>query len=324
VPTRRTVLWILGGAAAAPLAALAQARRPWRVGFLSSEMPNAQRYDAFVRGMRELGYEEGRNLRIEARYAEGDRARLARLAAELAESRVDIIVTAGSYAARAAKAATAGIPIVMGAAGDPVSAGLVASLARPGGNVTGMSLNAVDVAAKHLEFVKALVPKATLVGVLNNPAIAAHLAAVEELEAAAKRLGIATVTVQASSLEEIERGFETLKGARVQAIIVVVDAFFNSQSRRIAELAARNRLPSVFALRESVEAGGLLSYCQDLAASYHRAASYVDRIFKGARPGDLPVEQPLKFDLAINLRTARALGVTVPRSLLLGADYVIE
>jgi putative ABC transport system substrate-binding protein len=316
------VLAVLG-AASTPFA-IAQARKVWRVGFLSSELPNALRYQAFLRGMRDAGYVEGKNLRVEVRYAEGDRERLSRLAAELAESKVDVIVTAGSYAAAAAKAATARIPIVMGAASDPVSSGLVASLARPGGNVTGLSLNAVDVSAKHLELVKTVLPGATLVGVLNNPAIAAHLAVVEELEAAAKSLGIATVTVQASSLEEIQRGFETLKGARVQAIIVVVDAFFNSQSRRIAELAARNRLPSVFALRESVEAGGLLSYGQDLADSYYRAAAYVDKIFKGARPGDLPIEQPLKFDLAVNLRTAKALGVTIPRSLLLSADYLVE
>jgi len=328
VATRRRILRLLGmaalGAAVPFSVSIAQARKVWRVGFLSSELPNAQRYEAFVHGMRDLGYEEGRNLRIDARYAEGDAARLASLAAELAESKVDAIVTAGSYAARAAKAVTASIPIVMGAASDPVSSGLVASLARPGGNITGLSLNAVDVSAKHLELVRTVVPRATRVGVLNNPAIPAHLAAVAALEAAAKQLGIATTTAQASSLEEIRRGFAAMKGARVQALIVVVDAFFNSQSPSIAELAMRHRLPSVFGNREPVEAGGLLSYGQDLGASYYRAANYVDRILKGARPGDLPVEQPLNLDLAVNLRTAKALGVTIPRSLLLRADYVIE
>jgi len=312
------------GAAVPFSVSIAQARKVWRIGFLSSELPNAQRYDAFVRGMRDLGYEEGRNLRIDARYAEGDRVRLARLAAELAESRVDIIVAAGSYAAGAAKAATGSIPIVMGASSDPVSSGLVASLARPGGNITGLSLNAVDVSAKHLELVRTVVPRAKRVGVLNNPAIPAHLAAVAALEAAAKQLGIAATTVQASSLEEIRHGFAAMRGAQVQAVIVVVDAFFNAQSPSIAELAVRYRLPSVFGNREPVEAGGLLSYGQDLAASFYRAASYVDRVLKGARPGDLPVEQPLKFDLAVNLRTAKAVGVTIPRSLLLRADYVIE
>jgi putative ABC transport system substrate-binding protein len=274
--------------------------------------------------MRDLGYVEGKNLAMDARFAEGQADSLARLAMDLVQSKVDVIVTAGSYAARAAKQATTSVPIVMGATSDPVSSGLVASLARPGGNVTGMSLNAVDVSSKHIELVKSVLPKIVHVAVLTNPGIPAHHAIVKNLQAAAPQAGIRILTVHARTADEIERGFSTIKSAGAEALIVVIDAFFDSQRRQIAGLAFQSRLPSVFATRRAVEAGGLLSYGQNLEDSYHRAASYVDKILKGARPGDLPVEQPTRFELAINLKTARALGLTIPQSLLLRADHVIE
>jgi putative tryptophan/tyrosine transport system substrate-binding protein len=322
---RDTVLALLG-LGVAPLRSVAQQQRKlWRVGYLSSESRlNSGRYDAFLQGMRDLGYVEGRNLAMDARFAEGQAESLSRLAMDLVQSKVDVIVTAGSYAARAARQATTSIPIVMGGASDPVSSGLVASLARPGGNVTGLSLNAVEVSSKHIELVKTVMPKIVDVAVLTNPGIPAHLAIVKNLQAAARQLGIRILAVDARTADEIERGFSTIKSAGAEAVIVVIDAFFDSQRQQIVELAARNRLPSVFALRPAVEAGGLLSYGQNLEDSYRRAATYVDKILKGARPSDLPVEQPTKFELVINLKTAKALGLTIPQSLLFRADHVIE
>jgi putative ABC transport system substrate-binding protein len=321
---RDTVLALLG-LGVAPLRSVAQQRKVWRVGYLSSESRlNSGRYDAFLQGMRDLGYVEGRNLAMDARFAEGQAESLSRLAMDLVQSKVDVIVTAGSYAARAAKQATTSIPVVMGAASDPVSSGLVASLARPGGNVTGLSLNSVDVSSKHIELAKSVMPKIAHVAVLTNPGIPAHLAIVKNLQAAARQLGIRILAVDARTADEIERGFSTIKSAGAEAVIVVIDAFFDSQRQQIVELAARNRLPSVFALRPAVEAGGLLSYGQNLEDSYRRAATYVDKILKGARPSDLPVEQPTKFELVINLKTAKALGLTIPQSLLFRADHVIE
>jgi putative ABC transport system substrate-binding protein len=315
-------LWL--GTASLECAAQAKAKVR-RVGFLSSESRlNSDRYAAFLRGMRDLGYVEGGNLAMDARFAEGQAESLSRLALELARSKVEVIVTAGSYAARAAKQATTSLPIVMGAASDPVSSGLVASLARPGGNVTGLSLNAVDVSSKHVELIKTVMPTVTHVAVLTNPGVPAHHAIVKNLQAAAQRVALRILAVDARTADEIERGFATMKSAGAQAVIVVIDAFFNSQNGQIAQLAAQNRLPSVFALRQAVEAGGLLSYGHDLEDSYRRAASYVDKILKGAKPADLPVEQPTKFELAINLKVARALGLTIPQSLLFRADHVIE
>ena len=307
----------------AQLAEAQEAARVWRVGFLSSES-RSDRYQAFVRGMRELGYVEGRNFVMDARFADGQAESLSRLAMDLVQAKVDVIVTAGSYAARAAKQATASIPIVMGAASDPVSSGLVASLARPGGNITGLSLNAVDVSSKHIEFVRSVMPKVAHVAVLTNPSIPAHLDIVKTLEAAAQQVGIRIVAVYARTAEEIQRAFSSLESAGAEAVIVVIDAFFDSRRRQITELAARKRLPSVFSNREAVEAGGLLSYGPNRDDSYRRAATYVDKILKGAKPGDLPVQQPTKFELVINLKTAKALGLTIPQSMLLRADEVIQ
>ena len=323
---RRDAVIALLGLGAAPLTSVAQQQgKVWRVGFLSSESRlDPGRYDAFLRGMRDLGYFEGKNLAMDARFAEGQAENLSRFAMDLVQSKVDVVVTAGSYAARAAKQATASIPIVMGAASDPVSSGLVASLARPGGNITGLSLNAVDVSSKHIELVKSVMPKIVHVAVLTNPGIPSHLAIVKNLRAAAQQVGIRILAVDARTADEIKRGFSAIKSAEAEAVIVVIDAFFDSQRRQIVELAARIRLPCVFARRQAVEAGGLLSYGPNLDDSYRRAASYVDKILKGTKPGDLPVEQPTKFELAINLRTAKALGLRIPQSLLFRADHVIE
>jgi putative tryptophan/tyrosine transport system substrate-binding protein len=327
---RDTVLALLAlGPASMPLESFAQQQgKVWRVGFLAVDsrqsMLDSGRYDAFLRGMRDLGYVEGKNLAMEVRFADGKPESLSGLAIDLVQSKVDVIVTAGSVAARAAKQATTSIPVVMGAASDPVSSGLVASLARPGGNITGLSLNAIDVSPKHIELVKSVMPKIGHVAVLTNPGVPAHLAILKNLQAAAQRVGIKILSVDARTADEIERGFSTIKREGAEAVIVVIDSFFTFQRQQIAELAARNRLPSVFAFRQAVEAGGLLSYGQDLADSYRRAAGYVDRIFKGAKPGDLPVEQPTKLELVINMKTAKALGITIPQSILLRADRVIE
>ena len=325
---RETVLALLG-LGAAPFGAVAQRQdKVWRVGFLASvsrqSMQNSGRYEAFIQGMGVLGYVEGRNLAMDARFSEGQPESLSRHAMDLVQSKVDIIVTGGSYAARAAKQATTSIPIVMAAASDPVSSGLVESLARPGGNITGLSLNAVDVSPKHIEFLKSVMPGIGRAAVLTNPGIPAHLRIVKNLQAAAQPLGIEILSVDARTADEIERAFATIMSAGAEAVIVVIDAFFIAQRQRIAELAARSRLPSIFAFRQAVEAGGLLSYGQNLADSYRRAANYVDRILRGAKPGDLPVEQPTRFELVINLKTAKALGVTVPQSVLLRADDVIQ
>ena len=287
-------------------------------------MLDSGRYGAFLDGMRDLGYVEGRNLVMEARFADGTAASLPSLAAGLAQSKVDAIVTTGTAAAKAAKQATATIPVVMGAASDPVSSGVVASLAKPGGNITGLSLNAVDVSAKHIELIKGLMPALSRVGVLINPAAGAHFAVQKNLQAAAQSVGIKVVVVNAATEDDIDRAFPVMKREGAQAVIVVIDGFLSFRRKQIAELANKNRLPSIFPYRQGVEVGGLMSYGQDTAGAHRRAAVYVDKILKGAKPGDLPVEEPTKFDLAVNMKTAKALGITVPQSILLRADHVIE
>ncbi len=299
-----------------------------RIGILISPARppslDAHYIGAFPRRLRELGYIEGKNVALEWRFADGKYERLASLAEELVRLKVDVIVTGGTAANRALQKATSTIPIVNAAIIDPVGNGFAASLARPGGNITGLSLTTTDMSPKHLELLKLMLPKLSRLAVLVNLGNPGHPAIVKGLQANAQQLGITVTPIDARTPEEIERGFVTMKKERAEAVIVTIDAFFIGQRQQLAALALNNRLPSLFSVREQVEAGGLMSYGQNLAEFYKRAATYVDKILKGAKPGDLPIEQPASFALLINRKTAKALGLTVPQELVLRADEVIE
>ncbi len=326
---RRRLLTALGLCLlAAPLSAYAQQQgKVWRVGFLSLRRVaslDSDFYGAFPRGMRELGYVEGRNLVIEWRSADGKSERLPGLAAELVELKVDVIVVAGTPPTSAAHKATTTIPIVMGSTNDPVGSGFVTSLARPGGNITGLSDTTLDISPKHVEMLLSIVPKLRRAAVLMNPYNLGHARILKSVQAAAQRSRLTILPVEARTPQEIEQAFSTMAQENARAVIVAADPLFTQQRRQIGELAVKHRLPSAFALREFVEAGGLMSYGQNFGDHYRRAAAYVDKILKGARPGDLPVEQSTKFELLINRKTAKALGLTIPQSLLIRADEVIE
>jgi putative ABC transport system substrate-binding protein len=313
---------------AAPLAAEAQpvGKLP-RVGLLSpgsSSDPLVQPYlDVFRRGLRDLGYVEGQSIIIEYRWAEGQYERLPDLATELVRLKVDVIV-AVAVAVRAAKQATQTIPIVMASADDPVATGLVASLARPGGNITGLSIIAHDLVGKQLQLLRDLVPNVSRVAVLWNPANRSHGPQLREAETAAQALGAQLYPLEAQGPGEIDRAFATMTRERVGALLVLLDSMLLFQRERIADLAAKNRLPALYGLRWHAEAGGLMSYGANQLVQTRRVASYVDKILKGAKPGDLPIEQPTKFELVINLKTAKALGLTIPPALLGRADEVIQ
>jgi putative ABC transport system substrate-binding protein len=296
----------------------------YRIGFLAGTSANAVPLPKLREGLREIGYVEGKNIVFEYRFAEDQNERLPGLAAELVRSRVDIIVAHGSPAILAVKEATRTIPVVMVGPGDPVGTGFVASLARPGGNITGVSNTDVGVAAKRLELLKAALPKLSRVIALRNPTNPAAELLFRETQAAARTLGIEIHLIDVRDPGELERAFSMMAKARAEALIVIADPMFLSQRARIANLAMTKRLPSVFARNENVEAGGLLSYGAVLGEVYRHAATYVDKILKGAKPGDLPVEQPTKFELVINLKTAKALGLTIPQSVLSRADEVIQ
>jgi putative ABC transport system substrate-binding protein len=328
VISRRQLLVALGvGALIAPFRSFAQQQgRIWRIGFLSSRRPASLDSDAlgaFPRAMRELGYVEGKNLVIEWRFADGKVERLPDLAAELVRLKVDVIVVAGS-ATRAAQKATTTIPIVMGSAGDPVGAGFVASLARPGGNITGLSILSVDLGPKHLEMLRSMVPRLSSVAVLGNPSNSSHAMTLKSIQAPAQKAGVKILRADATTPSEIADAFSMILKEHAGAVIVVPDGLFQQQRHQIAELATKYRVPSISSFREYVESGLLISYGQNLADSYRRAATYVDKILKGAKAGDLPIEQPTKFELVINLRTAKTLGLTIPQALLLRADEVIQ
>ena len=322
---RRKLLFALGaGALAAPLSSFAQQGKVWRVGFLGTSTASGYAPEALRAGLRELGYVDGKNLVIEWRFAEGKNERLPGLATELVNLKVDVIVAQGRPATSAAQKATTNIPIVMGTIGDPVGAGFVKSLARPGGNITGLTNISGDISAKHLEMLLSMVPKLSRVVVLVNPENPSNTMALRNVQAAARRTGVTILSFEAQTPQEIENAFSQMPRQKAGALIVARDAFFNQQVRQIAELAAKNRLPTICGIREYVEAGGLMSYGHNQADNYRRAATYVDKIFKGAKPSDLPVEQPTKFELFINRKTAKALGLTIPQSLLISADKVIE
>jgi len=323
---RRAFLSILsGGLLAAPLAVEAQqAGKVPRIGVLSSA-PGAT-WDGFRQGLRELGYSEGRTILIEWRWTEGKAERAPELAADLVRLQPDVIVTGSPQPTAAGKAATATIPIVFIAVADPVRVGLVATLARPGSNITGLAtLVGAGFVGKLIEVLKEALPQVSRVALLINPTNAMHQEIVaNELPEAAERLRLTLLTVEARAADALEGVFDTAVRARAGAIIPLGDPLVFVHRARIAELAAKHRLPAMYLFRESVEAGGLMAYGPSFHDLGRRGASYVDKILKGAKPGDLPVEQPTKFELIINLKTAKALGLTIPPSLLQRADQVIE
>jgi ABC-type uncharacterized transport system substrate-binding protein len=317
------------GLLAAPLAAAAQqAAKIARIGYLAANMsasPNL--HEAFRQGLRDLGYVEGRNVLIEYRDAEGKPERLPALATELVALKVDVIVAGSTPGALAAKQATRTLPIVFAAAADPVTSGLVTSLAQPGGNVTGLSLLAPELVGKCLELLTQAVPGVSRVAVLWQPGGQGERTEQDMLKAAdgtARALGVRVQVVEARGPKDFDRAFSRMTRVRAGALTVLPSGMFNNERRRLVDLAGKNRLPAVYPLREYVDAGGLMAYGPDLADLSRRAATYVEKLLKGAKPADLPVEQPTKFGVVINLKTAKALGLTIPPSLLQRADRVIE
>ena len=326
----RTVTWLSAAAVfllvATPLTPAAQpGAQEARIGVLTlstaSWAPNAE---GFRQGLREHGYVEGQNIVFEHRDAAGRADRLPALAGELVRLNVDVIVTQSNVAALAAKHATQTIPIVMAIAGDPVEAGLVASLARPGGNVTGLTLMQTELSGKRLELLKEVAPNITLVAVIWNPTDPPAARSLQETEAAARSLGLKLHAIEARSRADLEAAFKAVAAVRPGAFFTLPGGMFQDNIRRIIEFAVKRRLPGVFPNREFAEAGGLLSYAPSLGANWRRAAVFVDKILRGARPADIPVEQPTNFELVINLKTAKALGVTIPASMLGRADRVIK
>jgi putative ABC transport system substrate-binding protein len=320
---RRFLLTSLAGVLAAPHAVGAQqAGRVYRIGILANVSGGT--WGAFTQGLRDLGYVEGQNITIEFRSSEGKYERLPDLAAELVRLKVDVIVAPANENVVVAKQATRTIPIVMAGSFDPVGSGLVASLARPGGNVTGLSFRATEIEGKRLELLKEIAPRVSRVAVLSNPTNRAIHSLLGEVEVAARSLGLQLQILEARGADEFQDAFVAMTRERAGALLVFPDGMFLLHRTRIADLAAKSHLPAMYGVREFVDAGGLVSYAPSIRDNLRRAAIYVDRILKGARPGDLPVEQPTKFELVINLKTAKALGLTIPPSLLARADHVIE
>ena len=323
---RREFLSALGGVAAAwPLAARAQQpTKTYRIGMLETISPalNAPQLDAFRNGLRELGYVEGQQYVIEYRSTDGRAERFPELAIELVRLGVDLIVARGTPASIAAKNATSTIPVIMASVGDPLL--IVESLARPGRNVTGLSAFVNEMTSKRLDLIKELVPAMSRIALLHNMSNPVAPPQWEETRTAARSLGIQAELLDVRSREDLSRAFETAVRRRVDALLVAVDGLFQANTQMIVELAARNKVPAIYVGREFIEVGGLMTYGVSFPHLYLRAAAYADKIFKGAKPADLPVEQPTKFELIINLKTAKALGLTIPPKLLFTADEVIE
>jgi putative ABC transport system substrate-binding protein len=324
---RREFIALLGGVAAAwPLTVRAQqpAKLP-TIGYLGANTPEfgSQNTAAFLQRLRELGWNEGRNIAIEVRWAEGRNERSAEIAAEFVRLKVDVIVTHGNATVTAVKQATSVLPIVFATAGDPVGTRLVASLARPGGNVTGLSLQQTDLAGKRLELLREVVPGLRRLAIMANGGNPAAALEIGEVQAAARTFALDVAAIEIRRADDIAPAFEALKD-RAEALYVVGEPLVSTNQRRINTMALAARLPTIYTSRENVESGGLMSYAPNFPDLYRRAADYVDKILRGAKPGDLPVEQPTKFDLVINLTTAKALGLTIPESFLLRADEVIE
>ena len=323
---RRTFIGrVAGGFLAAPLAARAQqVGKIYRIGILETipASRNAANLDALRKGLRDLGYVEGRNLIIEYRSADGHAERFPDLASELVRLKVDLIVTRGTPAARAAKNATGTIPVVMATMGDPHA--IVASFAHPGGNITGVTTFSTELTAKRIELLKELVPNLSRVALLHNMGNPAAPPEWEETKTAARSLGLQAELFDVRSQGDLGRAFELAVRQHVDALVIGADGLTQLHKQTIVDLVARNRLPATYPAREFVEAGGLIAYAVNYPDLYFRFASFVDKIFKGAKPGELPVEQPTKFELVINLKTAKALGLRIPQSLLLRADEVIQ
>jgi len=324
-PVTALLLWLL----AAPLG-MATAQPPQkvpRVGYLSPFSPSdplrQRRLEAFRQGLRELGYVDGQNIAIESRWAEAQYERYPALVADLVRSKVDVIVATSGAATQAAQQATRTIPIVMLHVNDPVGSGLVASLARPGGNITGLTIMDPDLVGKQLQLLTEVVPKVSRVALLRHPDNPATAAQLREAEAAARVLGVRLQILEARNPHEIDRAFAALTRERAGALLIIADALFGNQRRQIAELAVKRRLPSIFS-GAYAEAGGLMSYGADFLDLERRAAIFVDKILKGAKSADLPVAQPTKFELVINMKTAKAIGLTIPQPLLQRADQIID
>ena len=323
---RREVLKLLGGAATAwPLAARAQHKMP-RVGFMgnSTAALEANLVNSFRAGLRELGYEEGRNIVIDYLWAEGNYERFPALVDQFIAAKVDVIVTAGTPAALAVKEKTKTVPLVVVAAGDPVGTGLVQNLARPEGNLTGLSSIAPDLEGKRLQLLREVVPTLSRVAMFFNSLNPFHVASVRQAGAAAQTLGLKLQPLDIRSADDFDSAFAAIRKERPDALFILADRVFLHNRQRIMDLAAEQRLPSINAYEELVEAGGLLSYGPSYEDMHKRAAIYVDKILKGAKPGSLPIEQPTKFTFTINLKTAKALGVTIPSQLLGLADRLVE
>jgi putative tryptophan/tyrosine transport system substrate-binding protein len=312
---------------AAPLGAEAQqAGKIPRIGVLHPGAPptSAHFAAAFTEGLREHGYVEGKNIVVERRFGEAQPELISNIAVELVRLKVDVIVTSTDVGVAAVKRQTRTIPIVMANSTDPVGTGFVASLARPGGNVTGLSSFAPEMSAKGLEFLTQVVPGLSRVGIVWDPEVRGAVFVYKEAESAARSLHLQLQSVEVSRADDVDGAFSALRTGRAEAVMVAPSSLTFRNRDQIARLAQRNRLPTVYGLREYVDAGGLMAYGPNYANGWRRAATYVDKILKGAKPGELPVEQPTKFELVINLKTAKALGLTIPPSLLLRADQVIE
>ena len=323
---RRDFVTLLGGAATWPLAARAQ--RPAKlptIGFLGANTPAVQiRWTAaFVQRLRELGWIEGRTIAIEFRWAEGRSERAAEIVAEFVRQKVDVIVTGGTEYVLAAKQVTSVIPIVFSNVGDPVDSGLVAGLARPGGNVTGLSIQGTDTAGKRVELLRDVIPSLRRLAIMANVGNPAVVLELRQVQAVARTLGLEVTTLEIRRAEDITPAFEALK-SRADALYIVPDPLADTHRVRINTLALGTRLPTISGVREQVEAGGLMSYGANFPDLFRRAADLVDKILRGAKPADIPVEQPTKFDLIINITTAKALGLEIPSTLLARADEVIE
>lgn len=328
--TRREFLIAVGLAALeTPFAAFGQGKgKVWRIGFLTARSRPASMdtgyAGTFRQALRELGYVEGKNVELEWRFADGKYELLPKSAAELVSRKVDVIVTMATPATRAAQQATKTIPIVMTGTGDPVGSGFINTLRHPGGNITGVTNINGDVNAKRVEMLVAILPKASIFAVMLNPANPTHGSNLKAFEAAAQKAKVRLLRLDASTPDGIEQAFAVMKKRSVDALIVQTDPFFTTQRRQIVQLAEKASLPAFYGAREPVEAGGLMSYSSGGGDSMRRAAFYVDKIFKGAKPAELPVEQPTRLELVINLKAAKALGITIPQSVLVRADRVIE
>jgi putative ABC transport system substrate-binding protein len=327
---RRQFITLLCGAAAWPLAARAQEATSTirRVGFL---LPGVARttavrglLEAFREGLKEYGWVEGQNISVDYRFAEGKEDALPGIAAALVQSWLDVIVAEGTPAIQAAKNVTQTVPIVMAVSNDPVGSGLVASLNRPGGNITGLSVLSQELGGKRLQLLTEIIPGLARVAVLSNPSNPSNTLLLEQTKAAAQSLGVEIHVAEVQGPDRFESAFAAVAAAHAGALIVLGDGMLYSQQPRIVTFAAASHLPALFGEKEGAEAGGLIAYGPSIPASFRRAAAYVDKILRGAKPADLPVEQPTKFELVVNLQTARAIGVTIPTSILLRADEVIE